>query len=467
MTYERPLFSLEAEQGVLGALMHKPELCEEIGAFLSAEHFNWEDHSTLYNLILVCKAKGERPDSVTLADKQPELPSGLLTLVYASELMRNVPSAANAKPYARTIVERHKARRMLAVSEEIATLAQTQGNLDDQIAQAQQMLFDLTGSDSKPDVINYNTALGEVFDRMQERLDGTANLGIEFGLPDLDDIVRGLRPGNLVVLAGRPGTGKTVMGTCLADKVAIKDRKGALIFSLEMSASELAERSLAAIAEVDKSLIESGEAYNDDMNRMRLEAAVPKMVGADVRICDRPGLTFSRLCNIARFQHRASPLALIVIDYLTLIRADPGARHRSKSEEVGSHTRGLKALAKELGIPVVVLAQLNRGVESRGDAKPKLTDLRDSGEIEQDADVVIIGYRDDSSPEGEMGITSWDVPKCRHASKGEARLVFIGPQQKFRPLTVYEMQRIEDRKREEAEKNQAKPARKSLLDRMT
>lgn len=429
---QRDLASPEAEYGVLGAMMHKPELCEEIGATLSAQAFSDDDNALLYNLILACHARGVRPDSITLAEHCETLPSGESTIYVASVIMRDVPSAANAMAYARIVADRAFARRLHAAGQQIMELARQQGNISSQVAEAQQHLMDLSIPEQTPDVIGYSEALGPVFEEMQDRLDGKAEIGIKFGLADLDKIVRGLRPGNLAIIAGKPGTGKTVLGTGLADKIATQDGLGALVFSLEMSSVELAKRSLAAIAGVSKDRIESGDAICNGDEQVKLEAAVSKMTNADVRICDKPGLQFSRLCNIARFQHRASPLGLIVIDYLTLINPDAGSRHQTRSAEIGSFTRGLKGLAKELGIPVVVLAQLNRAMDSRSsDARPKMSDLRDSGEIEQDADVIIMGYRDENDPRGAAGITEWNVVKCRHARPGFCILQFQGSMQRF------------------------------------
>jgi replicative DNA helicase len=429
---QRELYSLEAEHGVLGALMHKPELCEEIGSTLGANAFSDDDNAMLYTMIMAGHAKGIRPDPITIGEQCETLPSGNPTLYAASIIMRNVVSPANAIQYARIVEERSQARKLYAAAERIMDMACQQGKISTQVAEAQQCLMDLTIPEETPDVIGYSEALGPVFEEMQDRLDGKAEIGIKFGLTDLDKITRGLRPGNLVIIAGKPGTGKTVLGTGLADKIATQDQLAALVFSLEMPSVELAKRSLASLAGVSKDRIESGEAICSSDEKVRLEGAVSKMTKADVRICDKPGLQFSRLCNIARFQHRASPLGLIVIDYLTLINPDAGSRHQTRSAEIGSFTRGLKALAKELGIPVVVLAQLNRAMDSRSsDARPKMSDLRDSGEIEQDADVIIMGYRDENDPRGGAGITEWNVVKCRHAKPGFCILQFQGSMQRF------------------------------------
>ena len=426
----RPLVSIEAEHAVLGALMHKPELCEVIGAKLAVEDFSEEDHSALYAMILACHSKKTAADSVTLSGIRSELPSGESTIVYASEIMRNVPSASNAERYAEIITERARARQLYQAGQALMAIAESAGRIPEQVAEAQRLVLDLNAQDDTPDVVTHTDGLGEVFQDMQDRLDGKKHMGIDFGLPDLDKIINGLRPGNLVIVAGRPGTGKTVLGVGVADRVAVREGKGALIFSLEMAVKELSKRSLAATAGVSQNLIESGEAIMDGESKVKLEMAVSRLHKADVRICDKPALTFSRICAIARFQHRASPLSVIVVDYLSLIATEADSR-LNRNQELGMYTRGFKALAKQLGIPIIVLAQLNRSIETRADPKPKMSDLRDSGEIEQDADMIIMAHRDMNTDQGKNGITEIDVVKCRHSKPGFCLLQFQGELARF------------------------------------
>ena len=461
MNLERPMVAMEAEHGVLGALMHDPSQCEDIGAFLAVDDFSEEDHGALYAMILGCHSKKVRPDSITLSDVRAELPSGNLTIVYASEIMRNVPSAASGKHYAKIVVERAKARRLYMIGSRLMELAGTVGEIPMQYAEAQALVMALNAEDETPDVRTLKEGLGNVFADMQDRLDGKQFLGEDFGLEDLDKIVQMLRPGNLVIIAGRPGTGKTVLGTGIADRVAIKKGGAALIFSLEMPLKELAKRSLASQSGVSQNWIESGEAVTNDDAVLRINIAVPKLSAADVRICDKPALTFARICAIARFQHRAKPLNLIVIDYLSLIATDPNARAVNRNLELGSYTRGFKALAKELGIPVIVLAQLNRGIENRTDPKPKMSDLRDSGEIEQDADVIIMAHRDMDSEKGQNGLTEIDVVKVRHAKVGFCVLQFQG---EFARFVSAETRHVEQAEESRSTKSApAKPSAKSML----
>ena len=431
MSVDRPLISIEAEHGVLGALIIQPEQCEDIGAFLAVSDFSDEDNGALYAMILGCHSRKMRPDPITLSEIRAELPSGFMTIVLAADVMRNVPSAANGKHYAKILVERAKARQLYEIGQRLIDLSMSAGALPDQISQAQAMVMDLNAEDEQPDVITMKQALGPVFEDMQDRLDGKQVIGQDFGLTELDKIVRCIRPGNLVIIAGRPGTGKTVLGTNLADRIAIRKKGSALIFSLEMPNKELAKRSLSAESGVHQDWIETGKAILDEDACARITTAVAKLHAADIRICDKGALTFSRICSIARFEHRARKLDVIVIDYLSLIATDPNAKVQNRNLELGSYTRGFKALAKQLGIPVVVLAQLNRGIENRTVPKPKMSDLRDSGEIEQDADVIIMAHRDMESERGKNGLTEIDVVKVRHAKPDGCLLQFQGEYARF------------------------------------
>lgn len=427
----RPLTAPEAESGVIGALMIKPELCEIVGAYLDRAHFADQDMGALYGLCLIAKAKQMVPDAVTLSELCPFLPSGKDTLQAAAWVQMNATSAANCEVYARIVIERHKARQLQAVAGQIHELANSRGKIRGQIAAAQALVMDLMCADDTADVISLREALHPVVDEMDDRFNGRKVMGLDFGLPDLDKIIKGLRPGNLAIIAGRPGTGKTVLGINLATFNGVRKGKQALIFSLEMSAAELAKRALAAESGIPQGQLETGEVLKQQDLTASMTAAVSRLAESGVRICDKGGLTLSRILAISRFQHRADPLDLIVIDYLGLINPDPGNKHQNRNQELGAISRSLKALAKELGIPVVALAQLNRGIESRTDAKPRMSDLRDSGEIEQDADVIIMAHRDDDPGRGGLGITDIEVVKCRHASTGNAVLAFQGDLARF------------------------------------
>lgn len=428
---ERELYSQEAEHGVLGALMIKPDLCEEIGAFLGPQDFAYEDNSTLYSMILGCHSKRISPDPVTLMDIRQDLPSGEMTIIYAADIMRNVPSAANAIPYARIVLERSTARKLQALAMQISEIAQSKGKIADQVAQAQALIMGLNVGEDTPDFISIADGLDQVLERIERRRSGTEEMGLDFGLEDLDKIIRGVRRQNLVIIAGRPGTGKTVLGMGLAERASLFHGKKSIVFSLEMSGMDLSQRSLASVSGIRLDRIESGDSMDCGDESAKIMAAAFKMKNANLHICEKPALLFSRLCNMARFQHRAGKLDLIVIDYIGLIVGDPSKSIQNRNQELGAISRGLKALAKELDVPVVALAQLNRGIEGRTDPKPKMSDLRDSGEIEQDADVIIMAHRDMQSERGKNGITEVEAVKVRHAKPGFCILQFQGDKARF------------------------------------
>lgn len=440
MEHERPLYSIEAEHGVIGALMIKPEMAEEIGSFLQPLHFSNDDNAILYTMILADRSKGRRPDPITLHDYRPELPSGAMTMAYAAEIQMGVPSASNGIRYARVVHERFKARQLQEAAFSISAMAGTTGSISEQVAAAQAMLMGLASDDERPDVVMMSSLLAPVIDKVDEYATRDPNHayeveGVKFGLKPLDALIKSCRPGNMVVVAGRPGTGKTVLGTGAADNVAINEGKAVLVFSLEMEGAELARRSLSANSGVLQDTLDGTRAVVDD-DWPRLTSAVNKLAFADYRLCDKGALPFSRIASIARFQHRVKPLDLIVIDYIGLITPEPGSRMFNRTAELGFVSRGIKALAKELKVPIIVLAQLNRGIEGRLVKRPQMSDLRDCGDIEQDADIIIFAHRDETTEAGKDGITEIYVEKARHAKTGHCQLQFRGEIAKFVPAKM-------------------------------
>jgi len=440
MEHERPLYSIEAEHGVLGALMIKPEMSEEIGSFLQASHFSNDDNATLYTMILLERSKGRRPDPITLHDYRPELPSGAMTMAYAAEIQIGVPSASNGIRYARVVHERFKARQLQEAAFTISELAASTGSISEQVASAQALLMSLASDDERPDVVTMGSLLPGVFDKIDEYANRDPNQplevdGVKFGLKPLDVIIKSCRPGNMVVVAGRPGTGKTVLGLQAADETAVNEGHGALVFSLEMEGAELARRSISANSGVLQDALDGTKMTVDD-DWPKLTSAFNKLMHADYRLCDKGALPFSRIASIARFQHRMKPLRLIVIDYIGLIPPEPGSRLFNRTAELGFVSRGIKALAKELKVAIIVLAQLNRGIEGRLVKRPQMSDLRDCGDIEQDADIIIFAHRDETTEAGKDGITEIYVEKARHAKTGHCQLQFRGEIAKFVPAKM-------------------------------
>ena len=449
---DRPLVAMEAEYGVVGSLFIKPDLIESIGAMVSPTDFYDQDVAEIYTLILAARSAGRPADPVSIADIRHELSSGELTMIRASEIYNGVPSAANGLEYARIVVERSKARKVAEIGQSIIDMASHARPLAGIIADAQEAVLALNSEDDEPDVISLREALGPVVDEMDARFNGEGINGHATGLKDLDELVQGLRGSHVIIIAGRPGTGKTTLGLGIAEQLTIRESKSALVFSLEMSAKELSKRSLASSSAVTLGSIDTGQAMGNGESITRITGAVSRMHSADLRICQKGGLPLSRIRNIARFQHRAKPLDLIVIDYIGLIAPEASSRQQNRNLELGAISRGIKAMAKELDIPVIVLAQLNRSIETRSTKKPQMSDLRDSGEIEQDADIIMIAHRDADSDLGRSGVTEIDVVKHRHASVGHCLLQHQG---EFARFVNYAGQR------EQQQEASAPPPRKS------
>lgn len=457
MITDRPLVAMEAEYGVVGAMFIKPELIETIGAMVSLTDFYDQDVAEIYTLILAARSAGRPSDPVSIADIRYELSSGALTMIKAGEIYHGVPSAANGLEYARIVVERSKARKIAEIGQSIIDMASQARPLAGIIADAQEAVLALNSEDDEPDVITLDVALGPVVDEMDDRFNGVGINGLSTGLTDLDELVQGLRGSHVIVLAGRPGAGKTTLGLGIAENLTIRNGKSALVFSLEMAGKELAKRSLAASSAVSLGNIDSGQAMGSEEMISRITGAVGRMRDADLRICQKGGLPLSRIRNIARFQHRAKPLDLIVIDYIGLIAPEAGSRQQNRNLELGAISRGIKAMAKELNIPIIVLAQLNRSIETRSVKKPQMSDLRDSGEIEQDADIIMIAHRDEDSDLGRSGVTEIDVVKHRHAAVGNCLLQHQG---EFARFVNYAGQREQQ---QEASSPPPRKSSKSLL----
>jgi len=437
----RELFSLEAEQGVLGAILleaarKNDALVEEILAAVQPSHFYFDHNAALLEVIQECHAEGMPVDAYTLSITRTYLVEDLRTLDYAAELSRNVPSSANWKAYAKVLAERAVLRSVVAAADAIKQSTTEDKDIPEIIAGAQMALADLRdlgdtdGPDYKPisDVITKNVEL------IDERFNGRAPRGLSTGLADLDDLLRGLRPRTMTVIAGLPGSGKTLLALQICQHVAVKAGGSALVFSLEMPEEELGQRALASLGAVDVGRLDSGKLHDDDWPR--LTSAVNQAVGKNLFISDVAGLTPARIRAIARTVQRKHGLDIMAIDYLGLI---PGDRQgRSRSEEIGKITKAIVRLSKELGIPILLLAQLNRESTKRaGSKRPQSSDLRDSGEIEADAHAILMVHRDMESDRGKAGITELLLTKCRHAPPGEcvvqaqgnfARFVNVLPQ---------------------------------------
>lgn len=429
------LHSLEAEHGVLGAMLRQPHLIDLLSEDLAPDAFAWEDNADLYRLILEMHGDGKPIDVITLSDRRASLSSGTVVLAYAAEIQANTPSVANAKYYAQIIRERAVCRQLADAAERINELAHEKADVEDKISQAQSIVLglDAKGADGECQMIG--DILTEHVEILQQRLDrfeqGIVMDGLGSGIPDLDKFTQGLKGGQMIVVAGRPAMGKTTLAMNVAADVAINQRRPVLVVSLEMTKTQLMDRLLAAAGGIPLPSLKTGECASD--YSAELAAATLRLRDAPICVSDVPVMTMPRIRSIARRQaHRMGGLGLVVIDYLGLMEGEG----KGRTEDVTAMSRQIKLLARELECPVIVLSQLNRGCESRPDKRPVLSDLRESGAIEQDADIVMFVYRDEVYHPNtqDKGIGEILIRKNRDGEIGIVPTVFQGDRSRFMPL---------------------------------
>jgi replicative DNA helicase len=361
-------------------------------------------------------------------------------LSYLNALAQYVPSASNIRRYAEIVRERSILRKLVAASDDIATAAfNTQGRAVDKILdEAEQKIFNIgeEGSRMKQGFQSMDTLVVDLLDRVSEMADNPNDItGVPTGFYDLDRMTSGLQPGDLVVLAARPSMGKTAFAVNIAEHVALNEGLPVAVFSMEMGASQLAVRIVGSIGRVDQGHLRTGKLTDDEWPR--LTEAIERLRTVSLHIDETPGLTPSELrANSRRLARQCGKLGLIVVDYLQLMSGSSGSDGDNRATELGEISRGLKMLAKELQCPVIALSQLNRGVEQRTDKRPMMSDLRESGAIEQDADIIMFIYRDDyyNKDSKDPGVAEIIIGKQRNGPTGTVRLAFLKPLTRFESL---------------------------------
>lgn len=429
------LQSIDAEYGVIGAMLRQPHLIDVLSDNLSPSAFAWDDNADLYRLILELHGDNQPIDVITLSDRRPQLPSGTGTLAYAAEIQANTPSVANAKRWAEIVRERAVCRQMSAAADLINEVAHQEGGVEDKISQAQAIILALDSSGSDAECQMIGDILTDHVEILQERFDrftkGMTIDGLGTGLPDLDKHTQGLKPGQMIVVAGRPAMGKTTLAMNIVADVALNQHKPVLVISLEMSKDQLMDRLLAAVGGIPLPKIKTGECSSD--NATELSFAANRLKDAPIAVSDVSVMTMPRIRSIARRQrYKMGGLGLVVIDYLGLVEGDG----KNRVEDVTAMSRQIKLLARELECPVMVLSQLNRGCESRPDKRPVLSDLRESGAIEQDADIVMFVYRDEvyHPSTQDVGVGEILIRKNRDGEIGSVFTAFQGDRSRFMPL---------------------------------
>jgi len=437
-----PPHSIEGEQSVLGGLLLDNAAWDRAGDLLADSDFYRYEHRLIYAAISSLVAASKPADVITVFERLQSLGHAeeVGGLVYLNSLAQSVPNAANLRRYAEIVRERAVLRQLIATSDQIATWAfNPAGRPAAEILDAAEtaiMAVGEQGARTRRGFVSMDALVPEVLDRVQELADsgGGAVTGIATGFYDLDRMTAGLQGGDLVVLAARPSMGKTAFALNIAEHVALKVRLPVAVFSMEMGASQLALRMVGSIGRIDQGHLRTGALNDDEWGR--LAEAVEQLRSASIHIDEAPALSQGELRARARRHARAvGRLGLIVVDYLQLMS---GSGDENRAIELGEISRGLKALAKELQCPVVALSQLNRSVEARGDKRPIMSDLRESGAIEQDADVVAFIYRDDyyNKDSKEPGVAEIIVAKQRNGPTGTAKLAFQKPLTKFENLSM-------------------------------
>lgn len=434
-----PPQNVDAEKSLLGAILIDEEVLADVAEITKVIDFYDKRHSIIYDGMIRLYERRSPVDLLTLTDELKK--RGDLDTIggssYLSELTNYVPTAAHAKSYADIVSQAAVRRRLIRAGGEISDLAFNEElSVPQLLGQSEAELFNVSDQSLKQDLTSIEEILDESFERLDELYKNKGSLrGIKTGYRDLDNMTAGLQRSDLIILAARPAMGKTTLVTNLAYNVATIEKKSVLFFSLEMSKEQLVDRMLADAAGVDSWNIRTGNLSDDDF--AKLSEAMGEMAEAPIYIDDTPGVSVLEMRTKARRAAHENELGLIIIDYLQLMQGSGSSQAQgNRVQEVSEISRGLKLLARELNVPVVALSQLSRSVESRQPQIPQLADLRESGSIEQDADIVMFIYREAYyNPETEReNITDLILAKHRHGPTGTVELYFHPERLRFMSL---------------------------------
>lgn len=427
-----PPHSLESEQAVLGALMLRPAAIHEVVDLLVPEMFYAKKHAIIFKNIMELSLKNEPIDVLSLANALKEKKS-LVEIggnVYLNELMSNVPSTVNIRHYADIVYKKFMLRSLIDASESIATIAYEESDMEtaDVVDAAEKAIFKVSsGMSVKNAFVSIKQELMHTVEQIEYLRDNKEEIrGVPTGFPDLDNLLAGLQKSDLIILAARPSMGKTTFALDIARNVALSGVPVG-IFSLEMSAQQLVQRMLSAESRVDAWSIRTGHGLSS-AHFTTLQEAASRLQKAPIYIDDQAGNSIVKMRSVARRLKSEHGLGLIVVDYLQLMTTSKN--YDNMVNQITEVSRSLKQLARELDVPVLALSQLSRAVETRG-GKPRLSDLRDSGSIEQDADLVMFIHRDDRYKDEKDNITDILIEKHRNGAVGSVQLMFDGKTTSF------------------------------------
>ncbi|MDO5289582.1 MAG: replicative DNA helicase [Pseudomonadota bacterium] len=437
-----PPHSLEAESSVLGGLLLDNNAWDRVGDVLIDSDFYRYEHRLVYAAVGRLINESKPADVITVYEElqRQGKAEDVGGLAYLNALAQYVPSASNIRRYAEIVRERSILRKLVSASDEIATSAfNPQGRAVDKILdEAEGKIFKIgeEGSRMKQGFQAMDSLVVQLLDRVQEMADNPNDVtGVPTGFYDLDRMTAGLQPGDLVILAARPSMGKTAFAINIAEHVALNEGLPVAVFSMEMGAAQLAVRIVGSIGRIDQGHLRTGRLTDEEWPR--LTEAIERLRPVSLHIDETPGLTPSELrANARRLARQCGKLGLIVVDYLQLMSGSSASDGENRATELGEISRGLKALAKELQCPVIALSQLNRSVEQRTDKRPMMSDLRESGAIEQDADIIMFIYRDDyyNKDSREPGVAEIIIGKQRNGPTGTVKLTFLKQLTRFESL---------------------------------
>ena len=440
-TLKVPPHSLEGEQSVIGGLLLENGALDRVADILNAGDFYRQDHRLIYQHIASLINNNKPADIVTVAESlenSAEL-SSVGGIAYLGALAQNTPSSANIRRYAEIVRERAMVRQLIEVSSGITDSAFNPQGRDAKklLDEAESKILQIAESGNR-------TSQG--FSSVQEILPGVLNridelyqrdnqngvTGISTGFEDLDNFTSGFQPGDLIIVAGRPSMGKTAFSINIAENIALGSKLPIAIFSMEMGSAQLVTRMIGSIGRLDQQRMRNGSLEDEDW--VRLTTAVGKLNDAPIYIDEGAGLSaFELRARARRLQRQSGQLGLIVVDYIQLMASSSDKANENRATEISEISRSLKSLAKELNVPIVALSQLNRSVEQRQDKRPVMSDLRESGAIEQDADLILFIYRDEvyNKDSEQKGTAEIIISKQRNGPIGTVRLTFLGEHTRF------------------------------------
>lgn len=428
--------SLEAERSVIGAMIMDQEAIVIASETITREDFYQQSNGLMYEAMIELYNEGQPVDVVTLQNRlrEKDVPPEISSTEFIAGLIAGVPTSANVKNYAKIVAEKSMLRRLIKVNEEIANQCyQDRDNLEDILADTEKKIFSLLQKTGGSDYVPIKQVVIRALEKIEQAAKMQGNVtGIATGFFDLDYRTAGLQPSDLILIAARPSMGKTAFALNIAQYVAFKSNICTAIFSLEMSKEQLVNRLFSMESKVDAQLLRSGNLADSDWEKLIEGAGI---IGrSKLIIDDTPGISISELRSKCRKYKLEHGLSLIIIDYLQLMSGS--GRTESRQQEISDISRSLKALARELNVPVIALSQLSRQVEQRPDHRPMLSDLRESGAIEQDADVVMFIYRDEyyNKDTADKGIAEIIISKQRNGPIGTVNLVYLPQFTKFANL---------------------------------